>query len=518
MGTPSTADDSFVYARQLRAWDIQNPYNTYRAWRGTSSVTGQAFWILQHCGNLTWVGEWTPPPPPPPPPTPTPTPTPDPKPDPKPVLDVKKSVAKSGENLKPGDSFTYRIEYRNRVIGTTATDAYIEDQFDVKNFDIISPKNLKISSSGFMRQSVGNLAGSNSYDFIEITARLKNPLASPTVVCNPSLRLTATNAPPALGDKVCVTVITPCPYDSAIGDTNNENCTKPKVKCSVVDAAINRTKREVTFKTTVYSSNEATTKVKKYDYDFGDGKKQSNNATGFTDTTIHVYEPGDYKAVVTVTYTAQGLNGDQTTDCEAPITFDEDKPLGQQKTVENITQKLVGNDAVNATVKAGDELEYTLSTLNSQNYDRVDITVADYIGDILDYAELDIATLEKSGGRFDKDSKKVIWDKVFIPANSKVESKFRIKMLDPIPATNRPSTVGVSYDCKISNAYGNELTLSVQCPVVKGIETIPNTGPGTSLLIGFIGTSIIGYFFARARLFSKEIDIIRTDYATTGGM
>src|SRR5690606_24049059 len=139
-------------------------------------------------------------------------------------------------------------------------------------------------------------------------------------------------------------------------------------------------------------------------------------------------------------------------------------------------------------------------------------------GDLLDYATLDEAALKASGGRFDKENKKVLWENVTIPANSKLETKFKIKMLDPIPSTNRPSDQGANFDCIISNLYGNKVSMEVACPLVKGIEPLPNTGPGTSLLLGSIATGFVGYLFARARMLRKELAIIRTDYVSTGGM
>ena len=529
VGTATTADDASVYARQLRAWDIKNSYNTYEAWRGTSAATGQTFWILKDCGNITWIGDWkvppapTPPPAPKPTPTPSPTPTPTPTPSPtptptpaKPELEMRKSISGNPATLKPGDSLTYRIEYRNKIIGTTAKDVYIEDDLETEHFDLVSPKNLSINN-GYIKQSVGSLLGSANFEFLEITVRLKNPLASPTNVCNAS-SLTSSNASRVNSRPVCVNVITPCPYDATVPNVNNPNCTKPVIVCTVVDSAINRTTREVTYKTTVTSSNEATTRLSSYNYEFGDGTKLTQASKGFTDTAVHTFEPGKFNTKVTVTYEATGLNGKQEVSCQTPIEFDEDEPLGEQKTVSNITRGLSGKDALGTAVRAGDELQYTLTTLNSQNYDRENVTVSDYIGDILDYATLDTAALEAQGGRYDKDTKKVIWKDIKIGANSKVESKFTVKLLNPIPSTNRPSKVSNDYDCRISNFYGNDITLEVQCPVVKGLETIPNTGPGTSLLIGTLITGFVGYFFARTRLLHKELNLIRTDYATTGGL
>ena len=143
--------------------------------------------------------------------------------------------------------------------------------------------------------------------------------------------------------------------------------------------------------------------------------------------------------------------------------------------------------------------------------------IEDYIGDILDYANLNVASVTEAGGVYDEETMKVRWENVTIPAKSSVEMSFEVQLKDPVPATNSVST-SASYDCTIENTYGNQLSLDVDCPAVKGIETIPNTGPGESLAMITGITVVVGYFFARSRQLSKEIDIVRTDYAVTGGM
>jgi hypothetical protein len=79
-----------------------------------------------------------------------------------------------------------------------------------------------------------------------------------------------------------------------------------------------------------------------------------------------------------------------------------------------------------------------------------------------------------------------------------------------------------AFDCIISNKFGNQLDIKVDCPLPKSAEyitqTLPKTGPGTSLLIGFVATSIIAYFFMRSRLLAEELELIRTDFAQTGGI
>lgn len=508
-----------VYNRELRAWDIVNPYNTYRAFKGFNTANNKPFWILVDCGNITWIPPYGQPPAPTPTPTPTPPPvTPPEVPDPK--LEIKKSITNNLDFVKPGETFVYRIEYRNKVIGSVAKDVVIQDELDIKNYTVVSPKDLNITGSGFLNYPAGDLNGSETFSKLDITVRLKDPLPSGDKVCN-GARVDASNAPAVSTKKdVCIDVITPCPYDPNVPNVNNPNCTEPVVVCKVVDAAIDLSLRKVTYKTTVTSTNPANTQVKSYNYDFGDGTKSDIASSELSNTTMHSYDPGEYEAGVVVAYrtTGQDQNTDKTVDCIVPVSFDEDQPFSQAKTVENITQGLTGEEALNSSVKAGDVLEYTLVTANTQNYSRSDIVVSDYIGDILDYATLDIEALETSGGTFDEEQNKVLWSNVTIPANSESKLVFTVQLLDPIPSTNRPSSTSGEYDCVIENTYGNIVSMSVQCPVVKGIETIPNTGPGTSMIAMTGITVTVGYFFARSRLLSKELNIIRTDFATTGGM
>ena len=141
----------------------------------------------------------------------------------------------------------------------------------------------------------------------------------------------------------------------------------------------------------------------------------------------------------------------------------------------------------------------------------------DYVGDILDYAELDVEALEASGGTYDDQTHFVSWENVTIAANDTDVRKFQVTLIDPIPTTAQPTTLGADFDCEITNEYGNAVSLMVECPVVKGLETLPRTGAGSGAFIAVAMTGFVGYFFARARLLSKEIDIIRSDYAQTGG-
>ena len=525
--TEDPSDDKFVYQRQLKAWDIINASNTYKAFKGTIAATGETFWILKDCGNFTKIGKTQPPAPPAPqpptppspapsPPTPAPPTPPTPPPAaPTPELEIRKSIDNQKVNYAPGDTFTYTISFRNKTVDSLADKVVIDDQLDTKYFALNDIQTSEYSiQNGFFHYEYGSLAYSANFKVVTIEVRLKDQISSGSNVCNEA-RVTSTNAAAKTSNKVCVGVIVKCPFDASIADVNNPNCVEPKLVCNTVDFALNRTTRKASLRTTATSTNPANTKLISYRYDFGDRSEQTFSSTSLTHETDHTYQPGTYNIVVTVSYrtTGQTETKDKTTTCTASVSFDSDQPLGQSKAVANITQNTSGDIAQRTIVKAGDVLEYTITTTNTQGYERANVTVSDYIGDVLDYANLDTAKLNESHGSLDASTNKLVWKNVTVPANGSVKHTFRVKIKDPIPSTNQPSTLGTDFDCKISNEYGNEITMNINCPLVKSVEHLPNTGAGSSMFITGLLTLIVGYFFARSRLIAKELDIVRTDFA-----
>jgi LPXTG-motif cell wall-anchored protein len=162
-----------------------------------------------------------------------------------------------------------------------------------------------------------------------------------------------------------------------------------------------------------------------------------------------------------------------------------------------------------------------LNTHNSFSYDRANYTVSDNINDLLDYTDLDAAFLLAQGGTYNATAKTLNWESQTVPANGVLTKKFRVTVKNPVPATNQPSAMTTSFDCAISNKYGTEIIIPINCPEVKKAEyiatTLPNTGAGTSVFIGAVMIIGVGYFFARSRLLGKELELIRVEYATGGG-
>lgn len=172
-------------------------------------------------------------------------------------------------------------------------------------------------------------------------------------------------------------------------------------------------------------------------------------------------------------------------------------------------------------VASGDVLEFKLSTKNVTATDYKNYVGEDYFGDVLNYADIvDQNELSRQGLTLDGGNY-LRWTTPLIAANTEDVKTVTVKVKAVIPATNRPSNVSSDYDCIISNKYGNQVSMSVGCPLVKDISTtttnLPNTGPGTSVLIGGTVATTAGYLFARSRIMARELAIVRSSYITSGG-
>jgi hypothetical protein len=72
----------------------------------------------------------------------------------------------------------------------------------------------------------------------------------------------------------------------------------------------------------------------------------------------------------------------------------------------------------------------------------------------------------------------------------------------------------------IQNIYGRTINIKLDKPATKVIEqtvnTLPNTGPGTSVLITSFAAIVIGYFYYRNKLLSKELEYIHQEFSAGG--
>jgi uncharacterized repeat protein (TIGR01451 family) len=190
--------------------------------------------------------------------------------------------------------------------------------------------------------------------------------------------------------------------------------------------------------------------------------------------------------------------------------------ISRSKLASNITQGLA--DAQTKPAQAGDVIEYQLLTINSGSADAPNYQVTDQVTDIQEYADV---TQISDGGILSNGV--ISWPVTTIKANSTLTRTFQIKVKDPIPSTPQSASDPQSFDLRMDNVYGNEVSINVQSPTIARTAeqvntTLVNTGPGSSLIIGFVLALIVGYFLARSRLLAKEAVLVRNDYAHNGDL
>lgn len=174
------------------------------------------------------------------------------------------------------------------------------------------------------------------------------------------------------------------------------------------------------------------------------------------------------------------------------------------KSVKNITQNKA--DADGTLAQPGDILVYTLSGQNISNVTAKKYQFQDDFSDVFVYSTL----VDAHGGKVDNTGL-ITWPVKNIGAKTTATVQVTVKVDNPIPATPAdPGDRGL-YDLKMTNTFGNTVNVSVPPPLTKVIETtattLPNTGPGTGLMIAGSISLVAGYLFARSRLLSKEAGI-----------
>lgn len=189
-------------------------------------------------------------------------------------------------------------------------------------------------------------------------------------------------------------------------------------------------------------------------------------------------------------------------DCQTSLVTD--------KTATNLTQT---REASQTTAEAGDRIQYVLSVHNDGKVDAV-IDFRENMTDTLEYSALNDngggAKVEDGGATY------LDWGKLTLKPNEKVTRIFTIKVLDEIPRTARGTSERASYDCIMTNTFGNTININVKCAAPKGLETVveqlPSTGPGENMVFAGVVGSLVTFFYARSRQLTKEVRLIRKDF------
>lgn len=195
------------------------------------------------------------------------------------------------------------------------------------------------------------------------------------------------------------------------------------------------------------------------------------------------------------------------------------------KAVSNLTQDLT--DANGRTAQPNDQLRYTLSVTNTGTTTGT-YTVGDSLSDVLEYADV----VDLGGGSLTQTgtatyqpattgdtrslvSPAVTWTPLTLKPGETVKKVVLVRVKAAIPTTALNMANMASYDCKMSNTFGNTLSVPVNCPPVKTAEAVttqlPHTGATENMIFAGAVLAVVTYFYARARQTKTEIRLIRRD-------
>lgn len=183
--------------------------------------------------------------------------------------------------------------------------------------------------------------------------------------------------------------------------------------------------------------------------------------------------------------------------------------VASDKKATNLTQGKT--NATTVTANASDRIEYKVSMYNTG---KVPATVSfkEELSDVMEYATLH----DNGGGTYDTKTHVLSWNDITLQPGESQSRTFVVSVLASIPTTARGTSDSTSYDCVMSNAFGNTVNIPVACEAPKLVEGIvaelPQTGMGANLTFAGIIAAVVTYFYARSRQLKKEVHLIRHEF------
>ncbi|MFS8120614.1 MAG: hypothetical protein ACMG55_19320, partial [Microcoleus sp.] len=232
----------------------------------------------------------------------------------------------------------------------------------------------------------------------------------------------------------------------------------------------------------------------------------ASKATSLKTATFALETPGVYNATVAVTTSLGSKTGPA---CNKAISVATPANVTHHKKAVNLTQN--GADATKVVAQAGDRILYTLTAANSGNASATQ-PVSDKIDDVLEYSSLQ----DNGGGTFNGTAGTIDFGSPTIKAGETITRSFTVQVVNSIPSTPQGEANPASFDCKMANIFGDTITIDVNCPPAKTVESVvkqlPSTGPGENMIFGTVILMVVTYFFVRSRQTSKEVRLIRHDF------
>lgn len=177
----------------------------------------------------------------------------------------------------------------------------------------------------------------------------------------------------------------------------------------------------------------------------------------------------------------------------------------------NISQGFLDASSINAV--PSDQISYTISVENTGKTP-INLDLTNNLSDILEYSTL----IDNGGGSTDNGANVISWSNITLEPNSKQTRTFVIKLLDEIPATAQGISNPESFDCKITDTFGNSINIQINCPIQKDLEKIimqsPKIDPFNNFIFSATVLLLASFLSARAHLIKKEIRSIRKNIST----
>lgn len=182
--------------------------------------------------------------------------------------------------------------------------------------------------------------------------------------------------------------------------------------------------------------------------------------------------------------------------------------IEKSKTATNTSQGFV--NATTVVSRPGDQISYTV-TISNTGQAPTTTKLEENLEDVAQYSTL----IDKGGGNYNDSTKILSWPDITLKPNDKQTRTFVVKVLSEIPATATGSSDPTSFDCIMSNVFGNAVNIKVECPTPKIVERVanelPTTGPSENIIFAGIIMSMAVYFYARTKQVKKEVYLIRRD-------
>ncbi|MBS7346272.1 MAG: hypothetical protein KIG14_00975 [Candidatus Sacchiramonaceae bacterium] len=178
----------------------------------------------------------------------------------------------------------------------------------------------------------------------------------------------------------------------------------------------------------------------------------------------------------------------------------------QTDSIEGIALTSTTNSSNAVTLEASQEVTFRLSATNEGSEPR-SLAPRNNISDILEYARI----TNTGDGIIQEDE--IVWPEVILLPGETYEASFNATILDHIPTLGRSSVDANSYDCRLSNIFGNRIDLGIDCSSIKNVDifttSLPNIDVFLTTIILVVMLLILSTSAYRTNILLKQLSFIR---------